>query len=150
MLTKILCVIGFLAIALTIGLAAWQIHRISRRQVPFEAGVWNQIDEFVYPREWCKMALWLIEHYDFIGKTSEEICKDLYNGDSGKMQQDWEGGTITMSLRNRIERFLFLEWYDEHVFVIDAQMRIELEGDVVKSVVIEEIKEHGWVVTQEV
>lgn len=148
--TRSFIILGYIIILTLILMLVVSIYNSRIKEVPFDIKVWNSVDEHVYPKYKYKMAIWLVIHYDFIGKDSESICIDLYAGNYDAMQIDLEKDVITIPLRNRSEKFLFFEYYDEHVFVIDSNLKIYLKNNVVYKVEIEELKDGQFIVTKSI
>ena len=53
------------------------------KQIEFDKSQWDEFDAGLYSENRYGMALWLIENYDFIGKTKEEIWDKLCSERAG-------------------------------------------------------------------
>ncbi len=120
----------------------------SAHEVEFDAQIWNGIEEFIYPEEKYGMALWLIDNKQLVGLSTDELCNELYNGDTDRLKSDTDNEIISIPLRNRKEHFGPFSYYDEHFEVIDAYMKIYTDNDITVKVEIEELKDSVWIVSK--
>ena len=128
-------------------------YDFSARQIVFDSAVFNKIEEPIWlPPEKYGMALWLLNHYDFLGKSKEEICRDLYAGKAKMLTSDLADDVISIPLRNKSIRFWGLPvYYDETREIVDAYMKIYLQADIVRKVELVELdSEKKWVLVKSI
>ena len=138
------CAAFFLFITVsTIACFRWE-----NAEVEFEREIWGQkTDNVWYHEKKFGMAIWLVRHYGFVGKTREDICRDFFDNDAEKFNRAMKNNVIGFELRNKSQKFLFYKYHDETALHSDACMKIYFEDDIVSKAEIEELMNGKWLVS---
>ena len=134
--------IGCAVFIIFVSMLSVMAYRTYTSGTPFDCATWNRVEDLFHSEEKYDMALWLMKHYDFMGKSIEEIRNDLCGGKPlhGAVAND----LLSIPLRNKGTRIWFFKYFDETHQVIDAYMNIYFKDSCVVRVEIVELRNHEW------